>query len=155
MSNIVEKYCDFREQLNKFDLVAFVPKGNSMYPFIRNKAQTVFISKKVGKLMPFDIAMFERENGAVVLHRVLEVQGEKYLFCGDSQFYFEWVNEDKVVGVLTAFQKGKKTVLFTDKHRKKAEKWYRNKTWRKIRTKFYFFRVNVKAKLKRIFNREG
>ena len=155
MSNIVEKYCDFREQLNKFDAVAFVPKGNSMYPFIRNKAQTVFISKKVGKLTPFDIAMFERENGAVVLHRVLEVQGEKYLFCGDSQFYFEWVNEDKVVGVLTAFQKGKKIVLFTDKHRKKAEKWYKYKTWRKIRTKFYFFRINAKAKIKRIFNREG
>ena len=98
--------------------------------------------------------MFERENGAIVLHRVLEVQGEHYLFCGDSQFSLEKVSKDKVLGVLTGFQKGKKTVLFTDKHRKKAKKWYKNKTWRKIRIKVYFFIEMIKTKLKSIFIRK-
>ncbi len=146
--------CEFKSQLEKFDTVAFVPKGNSMYPFIKNKAQTVYITKKKDKLQPFDIAMFLRENGTLVLHRIIEVNDEGYVFCGDSQFYLERVEEDRVIGVLKAFQQGKNTVEFNQTHRLKAKKWYDKKTWRKIRLSVYFFIVRVKAKLKRIFTKK-
>ncbi len=149
------KTVDFIEQLNKFNTVAFVPKGNSMYPFIKNKAQTVYITKKQGRLMPYDIALYIRSNGGYVLHRVLEIKEKGYVFCGDSQFNLEEVKEEQVVGLLSAFQRGKRTVEFTQKHREKAKKWHAKKACRKIRLGFYFFGVKVKAKLKKIFSKEG
>ena len=147
--------CEFKSQLDKFDVVAFVPKGNSMYPFIKNKAQTVYISKKKDRLIPYDIALYLRENGSLVLHRVLEVTLDGYVCCGDSQFNLEKVREENVIGVLTAFQKGEETLSFTENDRVKAEKWYKKKGLRKIRLGVYFFVVRVKSKLKRIFSKKG
>ncbi len=145
---------DFRSQLEKFNTIAFSPKGNSMYPFIKNKSQTVFITRKEGRLSPFDIALYTRQNGTYVLHRVLELKEDGYVFCGDSQFYFEEIKEDKVIGVLTAYQKGKNTISFKDEDRQKARRWYKKKGWRKVRLAIYFFFVKIKAKIRKIFSKK-
>ncbi len=134
-----ELNCAFIEQLNKFSTVSFVPKGNSMYPFIKNKGQAVIISKKTKRLLPYDIGLYVRSNGTLVLHRVISVMEDGYRFCGDSQFTLETVAEDQVIGILTSFQKGDKTIEFCDKHREKAKKWYSKPIKRKIRLKFFFF----------------
>lgn len=141
-------------QLQKFKTIAFVPKGNSMYPFIKDRGNTVYISIKEKRLSPFDIGLFIRKNGTIVLHRVIEVLEDGYLFCGDSVLESEKVLENDVIGFLTAYEKGKKKVDFSNKDREKAEKWYKKSGKRKLRLKLFFFNIRVKNKLKRIFKRE-
>lgn len=141
-------------QLQKFKTIAFVPKGNSMYPFIKDRGNTVYISIKEKRLSPFDIGLFIRKNGTIVLHRVVEVLEDGYLFCGDSVLESEKVLENDVIGFLTAYEKGKKKVDFSSKDREKARKWYKKSGKRKLRLKLFFFNLRVKNKLKRIFKRE-
>ncbi len=141
-------------QLQKFNTIAFVPKGNSMYPFIKDRGNTVYISTKYKRLSPFDIGLFIRKNGVVVLHRVIEVLEDGYLFCGDSVLESEKVLEKNVIGFLIAYEKGKKKVDFSDKDREKAEKWYRKSGKRRLKLKLFFFNLKVKNKLKNIFKRK-
>ena len=82
----------------------------------------------------------------------MEVLKDGYLMSGDSQFVLEKVTEDQVFGVMIGFYRGEKYVDCSDAgYKKKVEKWYKRKTLRKIRIKFFFFRQRVKNKLKRIF----
>ena len=141
-------------QLQKFRTIAFVPKGNSMYPFIKDRGQSVYISIKENRLSPFDIGLFIRKNGTIVLHRVIEVLEDGYIFCGDSVLESEKVLENEVVGFLTAYEKGNKKVDFSNKDREKAQKWYKKSGKRKLRLKLFFFNLKVKNKLKSIFKRK-
>ena len=152
--NEVNNTAKFIGQLQKFSTVAFVPKGNSMYPFIKNKAQVVYISKKEKRLTPYDVGLFVREDGGLVLHRVIELVDDGYLFCGDSQFNLERVKEEAVVGVLVATQRGKDSKAFTEKDREKAKKWYKNKGYRKFRIAIHSFLVGLALKTKNIFKRD-
>ena len=138
-------------QLEKFNVIAFVPKGNSMYPFFKDKGQTVYIEKKTKRLKPYEVGLFIRSDGNIVLHRVIEVLDNGYVFCGDSVFESETVLEDNVIGILSAYEKGRKKVDFSSSDIVKAEKWYKNKGYRKFKLKCFFFRIRVKNKLKRIF----
>ena len=145
---------DILFQLKKFKTIAFVPKGNSMYPFIKDRGQSVYISLKENRLSPFDIGLFVRKNGVIVLHRVVEILDDGYLFSGDSVLETEKVLEEDVIGVLTAYEKGKNKVDFSNKDREKAEKWYKQSKKRKAKLKLFFFNLRVKNKLKNIFKRK-
>lgn len=148
------KTAELVNQINKFGAVAFVPKGNSMYPFIKNKVQSVYITKKEDRLSQYDIGLYLRGKDSYVLHRVVEVKEDGYVFCGDSQYFLEEVKEDKVIGVYTACQRRNKIVEFSEKDRKKAQRWYKFKVWRRIRLFVFFFCVKVKRKLKKIFQKK-
>lgn len=150
----MEEKKNYISQLEKFGVISFVPKGNSMYPTLKNKGQSVCIKKKEKRLEKFDVGFYLRENGTFVLHRVLEVLEDGYVMCGDSQFYLEKIGEDKVFGYLTHYYKGKNLVEVDGEHKKKIAKFYKRKTRRKIRVKSYLFLQRVKNKLKRIFKRK-
>ena len=60
-----------------------------------------FVSAKQGRLDRLDVGLFKRASGEYVLHRVLSVTEDGYLFCGDSQGFTETVDEGRVLGVLT------------------------------------------------------
>lgn len=144
---------DYLEQLNKFKVISFVPKGNSMYPMLKNKGQSVVIRKKENRLEKMDVAFYIRQNGSFVLHRVIEVTSDGYVMCGDSQFYLENVNEEQVVGVMTHFYKGKNLVTADDKYKRSVNKFYERKLLRKIRVKSFLFIDRVKKKLKRLLKK--
>ena len=141
------------EQLNKFSTISIVPKGNSMYPTLKNKGQSVILKKKTEKLVKMDMALYVRNNGTCVLHRVIEVKADGYVFCGDARWEEEFVLENQVIGVVTEYYRGNKLIKVTDTTRKKAQKFFDKKLLRKIRIKPFLFCCRVKSKIKRIFKK--
>lgn len=151
----MELKSDYKAEIEKNGVIAFVPSGNSMWPIIKNKSQSVIVREKTHRLNQYDVAFYKRANGAFVLHRVLEVTLDGYVCCGDSQNILEKVSEEQVFGVMIGFYRGKKYVECSDeKYIKKVKRWYGRKTWRKIRLKWFSFSNKVKNKLKKIFKKE-
>lgn len=147
---------DYKSELIKHGVIGFVPGGNSMWPTLKNRGQSVVVRKKEERLKRFDVALYVRDNGAFVLHRVMQVVDDGYVICGDSQFVLEKVREEQVFGVMEGFYRGKKYVDCKDpKYCKQVENWFKRKKLRKIRLKCFFFFQRVKNKLKRIFKKNG
>lgn len=152
MENI--KNSDYKTQLNEKGVISFVPAGDSMWPILKHRNQSVVIEKKCGKLSPFDVAFYVRDNGVFVLHRVVEVTENGYIFSGDSQLVTESINEEQVFGKMVGFYKGKKYVdCTTPKYKNKIKKMYANKSLRKFKIKCFYLAKRIKAKISRIFRR--
>ena len=135
---------DYKTELESKGVIAFVPSGNSMWPTLKNKGQSVIIERKTDRLNKFDVGFFIRDNGAYVLHRVIEVLPDGYMMIGDSQFNTEKVLENQVFGVMKGFYEGEKFISCdSKKYIKKVEKWFRRKRIRRLRLKFFYhFKVN-------------
>ena len=139
---------EYREELEKKGVIAFVPGGNSMWPTLKHKGQSVIVLKKEQKLKRFDVALYQRECGTYVLHRVMEPTGFGYLMCGDSQFDIERVDEDRVFGVMSGFYRGKKYIQCTDlDYIKEVDKWYGDEKRRKRKLKAFYSRLKIKHKI--------
>ena len=137
---------DYESELVKNGVIAFVPSGNSMWPTLKNKGQSVIVVKKQGRLCPMDVALHKREGGTNVLHRVMSQTDDGYIMCGDSQFVFEHVNEGQVYGVMKGFYRGKKYVDAADaEYIEKVKKLFANEKRRKARVKAYFFSCRLKS----------
>lgn len=150
------KKSDYKTEIEKNGVIAFVPGGNSMWPMLKNRAQSVVVKRKVEPLKPLDVAFYQRDNGAFVLHRVMQVIDGGYVMCGDSQFNTEKVREENVFGVMEGFYQGKKYIEVTNpKYIKRVKRWYGQKFRRKVRLKIFYFSNRVKNKLSRIFKRSG
>lgn len=75
--------------------------GISMLPFIRQGHSTVIIVPIKDRLKKYDVALFHRKTGEYVLHRVVKVRKNDYVFCGDNQKVWEYgVTDDLIVGVM-------------------------------------------------------
>lgn len=100
-----------KEKLALGGTVTFTPRGASMLPMLKGGRDIVVLKQHSGRLHFLDVALYRRENGAYVLHRVIGFDEDGgYIFCGDNQFKREHGIMDKdVIGVMTAFlRKGKK-----------------------------------------------
>ena len=143
---------NYKEQLNQKGTIAIIPGGNSMWPTLKHHGQAVVITKKTERLKKYDVALFTRLDGKYVLHRVLQVLDDGYVFCGDSLLYTEKVLEEQVFGVMIGFYDKQNYVDVDDeKYIKKVEKWYKRKKLRYIRLKLFY----LTNKIKRIFNGKG
>lgn len=147
---------NYKTELEKNGVIGFVPGGNSMWPILKNRAQSVVVKLKKERLKPLDVAFYTRDSGVFVLHRVMQVMDGGYVMCGDSQFNTEKVKEENVFGVMEGFYQGKKYIEVTDeRYIKRVERWYSHKFRRKLRLKLFYFSNRVKNKLARIFKRSG
>lgn len=143
---MIDKNCDYIEELNKNGVIAFVPRGNSMWPTLKNKKQSVIVKKKTEKLRPMDVALYKRESGSNVLHRVIKTTKLGYIMCGDSQFTLEKVKEENVYGVMTGFYRGKRYIDVNDAdYIAKVKKWYKNEKVRQFYVKAFYFFENLKS----------
>ena len=139
---------NYRTELEKNGALAFVPSGNSMWPTLKNRGQSVIVERKTKKLARFDVALYLRPSGTYVLHRVIEPTDFGYVICGDSQFVQERVSEEQVFGVMTGFYKGKNFVSCSDKkYIASVEKWYGHPKIRRLRLKIFYFGIRVKGKI--------
>lgn len=91
----------YEEELARTGAIAFPVRGVSMRPLIMEGRDVALVSAKQGRLGRFDVGLFKRGANEYVLHRVLFVTEDGYLFCGDSQDFTEMVDEGQVLGVLT------------------------------------------------------
>lgn len=104
-----------RENLNKYGHHVTRVKGVSMLPFLRQGKDTVQIAKGVPK--KGEIALYECPDGKTcVLHRVIAVKGETFIFRGDNCIAKEYVPAQEVLGVLErVWRDGKEIELKSDK----------------------------------------
>lgn len=99
-----------REALEESGEVSFISAGTSMLPTIRDRKDTVTLVKPQGKLKKGDIPFYQRDNGQYILHRIVYVNGDTYVTCGDNQWVNEYnVRDDQIIGVLKSFDRNGKT----------------------------------------------
>lgn len=86
-----------------------VPKGISMKPMLKSCSNVVDIVPADGDLKKYDVALYWRESDkSCVLHRVLKVNCDHYIFYGDNCHQKEVVPKEDIIGVASQFyRKGK------------------------------------------------
>lgn len=135
---------DYREQIEKDGVLAFTPRGNSMWPFIKNGKTTVIVLKKEKRAEKYDV-IFYRRGQTYVFHRVLDVSQDGYIACGDSLLQKEEVKEDAVFGVMKGFYRGKKYIDAKDPgYIEKVKKYYDNPLKRRRKIKAFYLRLRIK-----------
>lgn len=98
-----------RERLAAGQSVCFSPKGISMLPMLRERKDTVTLSKVTGKLKKYSLPLYQRDNGKYVLHRIVDVS-DTYTCMGDNQFAKEHgIRDEQIIAVVTSFTRGNKT----------------------------------------------
>lgn len=101
-------------QLKNGGVATLTVTGFSMMPMLRNMRDAVILIPVSRALEPGEIALFQRDNGRYVLHRVIKVTGEGYLFCGDNQAELEPVRHDQLMALVNGFTRKGKTHSLTE-----------------------------------------
>ena len=145
---------NYQTELNNNGVISVIPSGCSMWPFLKNKGQSVIISKIDKPPKKFDVCLFVRKDGTLVLHRVVGKLEDLYLLQGDSQNYVEKVELSNIIGIMEGFYKGKKYIPATDqKYLKKVEKWCKRTKSVQGKIKRFYLKQRIKSKLKRMFQK--
>lgn len=91
------------EMLPQAGLVPLQVCGNSMSPFLVHQRDMVYLSPVSSRLRRGDIALYRRDSGAYIMHRVCRLEAGRYCFVGDAQTYLEHgVREDQIRAVVVA-----------------------------------------------------
>lgn len=102
--------------LEKDQVIAVQPVGNSMFPFFSGPRDTLCIARAHFPLKVGDIAIYRRANGMFVVHRVASRRTAPdrktaYVFLGDNQTALEYpVYEENIVGIVTSICRKGKTI---------------------------------------------
>ena len=95
-------------QLQNGGRSTLVVTGVSMKPMLTENRDTVLLAPIASEPKPGDIFLYRRANGKFVLHRLIRITEECYLFCGDNQCVLEKVTREQLLAMVVAFtRKGK------------------------------------------------
>ncbi len=98
------------ETLSRGDSVRLIVTGNSMFPLLHNRKDTVLLApaKTVKK---YDITFHKRQDGRYILHRVVGINRDgTYNIAGDNELKPEPpVLREQILGVVTEFTRWSKT----------------------------------------------
>ena len=106
-----------KESLKKDKEVKLTITGNSMFPLLAHRRDSVVL-KKPEELKKYDIPLYRRENGRYILHRIIKIENGCFHTAGDNETELEYpVNKEQAVAVVSGFyRKGKyysnKNVLY-------------------------------------------
>lgn len=104
------------ESLQEGKLIAIVPQGISMLPFIEGGVDQVFLLKKE-KVLVGDIVLVEYK-GKHILHRVYAIDGEKVILMGDGNLEgTEEVMVEEVMGTVVE-------IVHKGRRRKPGKAWF-------------------------------
>ena len=96
-------------ELEKHGVYASVTSGTSMRPLFKTHRDVIIVKKPQCELKKYDVALYRSPNGEnCILHRVVGVREDVYLIRGDNTFILERVPKDKVIAVLTEFNRAGK-----------------------------------------------
>ncbi len=80
--------------------------GVSMYPMLRDRRDTVVISRLSERAEKYDVLLYRR-SGSYVLHRVIKVLPDSYVIRGDNCVIREYgIKDADILGKLTKFYRG-------------------------------------------------
>lgn len=83
--------------------------GTSMLPLLVEKRDSVSIKQPEFPLKKTDLLLYRRTDGTFVLHRVVGIDKNGYIMCGDNQFDLEYgIKDDMVIGVVVKIMRNGK-----------------------------------------------
>ena len=107
MTDIYESEAVERE-LAENGSFASVTKGVSMRPLFRTCRDMIVISPIKAPLKKYDIVLYRDGGGEYILHRIIDVKKDICIIRGDNTYSKEYVPYDRIIGILTAYnRKGK------------------------------------------------
>lgn len=100
-----------RSEIDKHGTIVYKVSGTSMLPLLKQETDLVVIRKISAPLKPRDIALYQRDNGTFVLHRVIKVYGDSYTMRGDNCSQLEHgIRRDQILGKLTQIVRDGKSI---------------------------------------------
>lgn len=97
--------------MNEGREVNFTPLGSSMLPFIRGGKDSVRL-RKMPSAAVGDIVLVRLPGPRYVLHRIIEVEGDRLTLMGDGNIAgTETCSKEDVMGTVVAIIKGRRTVI--------------------------------------------
>ncbi len=108
----------FEDVIAEQGKLVYTHVGDSMYPTIR-KNDLLVIEAVSRPLKQYDIPLYRRDSGQVVLHRIISTRGGGWTMCGDNRRYKEHgISEKNVIGVLTTIVRdGREIAVDTPRRR--------------------------------------
>ena len=101
-------YKDIEKVLSEEGMYVSSVVGHSMEPMLHQRRDTVAIVPTKERLKKYDVALY-RVGEKYVLHRVVKVLPDSYVFCGDNCVELEREITDKdIVGKLAEVYRGEK-----------------------------------------------
>ena len=96
-------------ELERYGVYASVTSGISMRPLFKTHRDVIIVKKPEGELKKYDVALYRGPSGgSYILHRVIGVREDVYLIRGDNTFVVERVPKERVIAVLTEFNRAGK-----------------------------------------------
>ncbi len=99
-----------REALGKYKKIVQPVRGISMLPMLDEDKDAVELVEGNGRLEKYDLVLFQRPNGQLVLHRIIAVKKNHCLICGDNSTAVEKVPVERILAVASGFYKDGKYV---------------------------------------------
>lgn len=99
-------YKDIEKVLSEEGMYVSCVVGHSMEPMLHERRDTVAIVPVTERLKKYDIALY-RAGEKYVLHRVVKVLPDSYVFCGDNCVELEnGITDKDILGKLTEVWRG-------------------------------------------------
>lgn len=112
----MERISTFEEEINSRGYLIYTNSGDSMMPLLRENRDLIHIRKKEGRCKKYDVALYRRDSGQYVLHRILKVRREGYIICGDNRYRREYdITDRHIIGVLEGVTRDGRYIPVTDK----------------------------------------
>ena len=84
--------------------------GDSMLPMLDEEQDMVKLVPISEPLKKFDIPLYRRPDGKLVLHRIIKVKKGCYITCGDNRIHKERISADWMIAVMDGFYKNGKYI---------------------------------------------
>ena len=135
-----KKVCSYKELLNIIEasisengVFPLVVTGTSMTPTLYSERDVVHLVSPTYKLPEkYDIVLFKRSDGAVILHRIIKkLPDNRFLINGDSQIWTEEINFSQIVAVTKSYIKNNKKISCdTTGYKIKSAIWCKTRRFR-------------------------
>ncbi len=128
-----------RERIAQGGEVRLSPRGISMLPMLRQGRDSVVLSPVKAPLKKYDIILYQRDNGAYVLHRIVKV-GKTLTCIGDNQFEKEsGVLKSQVIAVVSSFyREGKQIMVKNPSYQLYCRLWHASRILRRVKRRIEF-----------------
>lgn len=127
---------NIEDKLKKEDFIISDINGNSMSPFLKEKRDKVVITKLVKEPQLYDVILY-KNNNKYVLHRIIGINDDKYLIRGDNCISIEYIDKNRIIGVLNAYYNNDDYIEINED----INKYYFNKS----NNSLLFRRIKAKA----------
>ena len=98
------------ETFSRGGTLNFTPHGTSMRPLLNGTSDLVTLEKAPADLKKYDVVLYRRDNGTLVLHRIVRCDDDgSFTMMGDNQITLEkGIRRDQISARMCAYKKGER-----------------------------------------------